>query len=102
VLIEAIKDYSNASAETESFGIRAGPAPNPDENAGGKETTHFFKDKATSNFLIQRNDNIVSAAVHGRNEQPDTAIQKPLDKLRNAVSGILIANYYKMPPLARL
>jgi len=87
VRIEAIEDYSNTSAENESFGMRVRPAPNPHKNAGDKGAAHFFKDKATSNFVIERKDTIVSTAVYGRNEKPNTATHKPLDKVRNAVVG---------------
>jgi hypothetical protein len=87
VRIEAIEDHSNGSAEKESLGIRVRPAPNPQTNTNDNETAHFFKDQATSNFIIERNKRTVSAEVHGRNEKPNTTTHKPLDKLRNAVVG---------------
>ena len=85
VRIEAIEDYSTASAENESFGVR--PAPNPHKNAGDKEAAHFFKDEATSNFLIEQKGTMVSAAVYGRNEKLNLTTEKLSDKVRNAVVG---------------
>ncbi len=87
VRIEAIEDYSNASAENESFGMRVRPAPNPHKNAGDKEAAHFFKDEATSNFLIEQKGTMVSAAVYGRNEKLNLTTEKLSDKVRNAVVG---------------
>jgi len=87
VQIEAIEDHSNASVKKESFGIRVRPAPNPEKDSNDKETAHFFKDEATSNFIIERNGRTVSAEVHGRNEKPNTTAHKSLDKIRNTVIG---------------
>jgi hypothetical protein len=87
VRVEAIEDHSNAFAEKESFGIRVRPAANPEKDGNEKETAHFFKDEATSNFIIERNGRRVSAGVHGRNEKPNTTTNKIVDKVRNAVIG---------------
>ncbi|MBC8052817.1 MAG: hypothetical protein H7Y13_07110 [Sphingobacteriaceae bacterium] len=44
---------------------------------------HFFKDDASSTFLVQRNGLTVKAEVHGRNEQANTNTEKFIDKARN-------------------
>ena len=67
--------------------MRVRPAPNPHKNAGDKEAAHFFKDEATSNFLIERKGTMVSAAVYGRNEKLNLTTEKLSDKVRNAVVG---------------
>ena len=48
----------------------------------------FFKEDATSTFIVERDGNNLRAAVHGRNELPNTKADKPLDKARNAIVGL--------------
>jgi hypothetical protein len=83
VRVEAIEE--NTEADTETILIRVRPADNP--STDDKNVAHFFSDKATSNFVVARKNNTVTAAVYGRNEIPNTATDKPLDKTRNVVVG---------------
>lgn len=69
------------------------PAPAPVNNSG--EVAHFFKEDATSNFVITRKGSEITGEVHGRNEVPNTDNDSILDKVRNAVTaitGILFAS----------
>lgn len=67
-----------------SAALRLRACSNPvDEHQ--KTTAHFFKDTATSTFVIQRKESVVTAMYAGRNEVPNIAESKMLDKLRNAV-----------------
>ena len=87
VRVELIEDEAGVSDNRDAFGIRVRPAEQP-----GKKTqddvAHFFRDDATSSFIIERNGRTIKAAVHGRNEVPNTTAKKPLDKARNAVVAL--------------
>ena len=86
VRVEAIEVDENKSEDKELFLIRVRPSDNPLTDS--KDVAHFFSDKSTSNFLILREKNVVTAAVLGRNEITNTdATTSLLDKLRNAVVG---------------
>ncbi|WP_132053539.1 hypothetical protein [Pseudocnuella soli] len=61
--------------------IRVRPASSPlNEHA---DVAHFFSDEATSNFIVRRVGNTVSAEVHGRNEKPNFGAEKIVEKARN-------------------
>ena len=89
VQIEEIAEIHNE--EEDSIAIRVRPTTNP--NNERQDVAHFFTDEATSNFIVKREGDKVKAAVYGRNEKPNTAAEKVVDKARNtavatgAVSG---------------
>lgn len=86
VRVEAIEEKENAEEDSEFIIMRVRPSSNPTKASG--EVAHFFSDKSTSNFLIQREKKTVTAAVLGRNEVANTdAAHSLLDKLRNAIVG---------------
>jgi hypothetical protein len=95
VRIEAIEDKSNPEGDTESFAIRVRPAENPQEP--GEDTAHFFKEDATSSFLIQRKGKQVNAEVHGRNEIPNAANKGVFDKIRNLIVGLSASTGLAIP-----
>jgi hypothetical protein len=58
---------------------------------------HFFTEEATSNFMVKRVGNKVSAEVHGRNEKPNTEAEKLVDKARNtAVATGAVTGFAKL------
>ncbi|MDI3319331.1 hypothetical protein [Pinibacter soli] len=61
--------------------------PASDPNVATTDTTHFFDKDASSTFEISLNDKDVLAAVHGRNEKPNTEVHNFFDKIRNFVVG---------------
>lgn len=85
VQVENIKENVDPSAE-ESFGMTLRASVNPQQP--GKGTAHFFKDGATSTFIIKRNGAVVSASYHGRNEEPNTKDVNLKDKIRNTLVSI--------------
>ena len=91
VLIEAIQydDYPDENGESIAIMVRPTSAPTNDKNA----TAHFFNPAATSTFIIQRTDNIVTALYKGRNEQPNTQTGNIINDARNALvaTGAVIA-----------
>jgi hypothetical protein len=86
VKVEAIEEKKDDSEDREFILIRVRPTDNP--TIKNENVAHFFSDKATSNFLVMREENKVTAAVLGRNEVPNTsATESFLDKIRNAIVG---------------
>jgi hypothetical protein len=86
VHIEAIEDKSDSAGPYESTGLRVRPSVNPEEK--GENVAHFFKEVATSSFVVERKEKTVTASVYGRNESPNTKTNNIIDKVRNAVVGV--------------
>ena len=84
VQIEEIVDTAENVDECTSIRVRQTSSPvneNPD-------VAHFYTDDATSNFIVKREGNKVTAGVYGRNEKPNVKeTGSLLDKVRNAVVG---------------
>lgn len=83
VRVEAVEEKNNE--DEESILIRVRPSDNP--TTADDDVAHFFSDKATSNFFVSRKNNVVTAAVYGRNEVANTSTSNAVDKARNAVVG---------------
>ena len=84
VRVEQIDEESSAGNQTTSIRVR--PCPNP--LTEGDDVAHFFKDEATSTFMVSRIGTEVLAEVHGRNEMPNTDAKGLVDKIRNTVVGL--------------
>ncbi|MFC0772640.1 hypothetical protein [Terrimonas alba] len=84
VKVELVEDNSDAASPSESALIKVRPAEDPVKQEG---IAHFLDKEATSSFIVKRENKLVTAAVHGRNEKPNTAAEKITDKIRNAVVG---------------
>lgn len=80
VQVETIKE--TARADGEQIAIQVRPASNP--NNDRTDVAHFFSEEASSCFIVQREGTQVTAAVHGRNEKPNTHTETLVDKARNA------------------
>ncbi|MDQ6763567.1 MAG: hypothetical protein M3015_13185 [Bacteroidota bacterium] len=85
VYLEAVEDSTDPSSTNESIGIRMRSCKNP--NHPGNDIAHFFTSDATSTIIIQRKNNTVSAAFHGRNEVLNTDTHSVKDKIRNTLVG---------------
>lgn len=93
VRVEAVEEAHDAGGD--SLLVRVRPASSPLNN--NPDVAHFFAGEATSNFLVKRMGNTVSAEVHGRNEKPNTAAQKVVDKARNtAVASGAVTAFSKL------
>lgn len=98
VIIEEIKEEENEHAE--SVYVRVRPASDP--TTPDNKTAHFFDEKATSNFVISREGNEISAEVYGRNEEPNTEDLTFLEKARNllvAVGGMIAGSKFQWKSL---
>jgi hypothetical protein len=93
VRIEEISEEHSGAGD--SVAIRVRPAPNPRNEKG--DVAHFFTSEATSNFVVKRQGNTVTAAVYGRNEKPNTEAETLIDKARNtAVATGAISGFSKI------
>ncbi|MEJ6978912.1 hypothetical protein WG906_00525 [Pedobacter sp. P351] len=81
VQIQSIIEKTENDCQYISITVR--PASNPTNQ--NEDVAHFFKDEASSTFMIQRTGLVVSAEVHGRNEQANTDSQNIIDKVRNII-----------------
>lgn len=79
-------DYQPKQNADESFAMTVEVAENP--NTSGKEIAHFFREGATSTYMLTRKGKKIIATYHGRNELPN--INKPdiTGKIRNALVAI--------------
>ncbi len=77
-----VEEVREENEESNIFCMTVRPAPDPGDNAG--DTAHFFSDSATSTFTVSRKGDEVTVAVLGRNELPNTSVEKGTNKLRNA------------------
>jgi hypothetical protein len=80
VRVETIEEQD--TPEMEEVAVQVRPATNPNNNM--PDVAHFFSEEASSSFIVRREGNSVTAAVHGRNEKPNTHAEKLVDKARNA------------------
>jgi hypothetical protein len=85
VRVEEVKESQDEAKDCEFILIRVRPTDNP--TTDDDNVAHFFSDKATSNFVVKRDGNVITAAVYGRNEKPNTETSNIIDKTRNAVIG---------------
>jgi hypothetical protein len=93
VQVEAIEEEN--SGDKESLTIRVRPATNP--NNKENDTAHFFAEDATSSFLVKRTGTKLTAAVYGRNEQPNKEVSSVIDKARNiAVATGAVTGFAKL------
>jgi hypothetical protein len=100
VQVEKIEETSDEQDDVQTILMRVRPADNP--TTSNDSIAHFFSDEATSNFIVMRDKNKVSAAVRGRNEVPNTSTDKLIDKTRNAVIGASAIAGFSSPQWSRL
>ena len=72
--------------DIQSIGFRVRPSENP-KNLDSSGTAHFYDSSASSNFIIQRIRNKVSALVIDKNLKPNLDVASITDKLRDAAIG---------------
>lgn len=94
VRVEMIDDNPAPDNKTEWAIIKVRPSEDPATKEG---VAHFFDEEATSSFIVKREDDLIIAEVHGRNEKPNTSAENLPDKIRNAVVGIgAVAGFAKV------
>lgn len=83
VKVETINESTAPEQEMISMTVR--PCNHP--LRAFSETAHFFKDEATSTFVVKRTDITVAAEVHGRNELANNDTTSVFDNIRNTLVG---------------
>lgn len=86
VQIEQIEELHEPERNADCVLVRVRPATNP--KGGADDVAHFFSEEATSNFMVRREGNTVTAAVYGRNELPNTKAESAVDKARNTMVAL--------------
>lgn len=89
VKVEQIEE--NYTKEKDQITITVRPCANP---VHPKDTAHFFTDEATSSFVVERKDKVITASVHGRNEKPNTDVDSVSGKIRNSVVATAARAYF--------
>jgi hypothetical protein len=84
VIVEYFEDNFDTEAD-ESCGMSVRASVNPNDEKQQGTAAHFFKDRATSTFIVRRYNNKVKASYHGRNEIPNTGHTGVRDGVRNAL-----------------
>jgi len=87
VKIERIIEQKDMANNCEIFGFRVRPVANPGNT--DKAAAQFYKEDATSSFLIVRSDKTVKAIEQGMNEKPNTQSQNIWNKIRNLLVAVL-------------
>lgn len=82
VRIEEIEEKDSTDQTSAYIVLQVRPAIPPGHSAQ-QPVAHFFKNFATSSFVVRRHHKQVIASIHGRNEHPNTATGNWLDKIRN-------------------
>ena len=84
VKIELIEREESPETGFYALAVRVRPAADPLMQKG---TAHFFNEHATSSFIIQCQNRVISATIHGRNEKPNVQVGSFLEKFRNFFTG---------------
>lgn len=89
VEVETIRETALDDGEQVMIQVRPASNPNNDRN----DVAHFFSKEASSCFVVKHEGTTVTAAVHGRNEKPNTSAETLVDKARNATvaTGAIVA-----------
>lgn len=83
-IIEELKEV--AFENVQSIGFRVRPASNPSKDS--VHIAHFYDKDATSNFIITREGNTVTASIIDRNIKPNDDAESVMDKIRHTVAGM--------------
>lgn len=84
--VEVEETEFTSSSEGDEYSFRVRPTQSP--LSPDRETKHFYSDESTSTFTIQREKNVVSAAVYDRNTKPNTDDDTVIGKVRDSVVGV--------------
>ncbi|WP_153797019.1 hypothetical protein [Foetidibacter luteolus] len=84
VFIEELKEVNNDDEEQISLRVR--PAANPNDH--NDHIAHFYGDSATSNFIISRMHNRVSAIITDKNIKPNDDAESIAGKIRDKIVGL--------------
>lgn len=93
VFVEELTEVAFENIQSIAFRVR--PSTNPKE--GSEHIAHFYDPAATSNFMISREGNVVTATIIDRNIKPNDDAESVTDKIRHTVAGMAaIGSFSKM------
>ena len=75
-----------AEGNIQSIGFRVRPSKNPVSQKD--EIAHFYSNDATSNFIVTRENNTVTALIIDRNLKPNNESDSIIDKIRHVAVGL--------------
>ena len=85
VKVETIEEDKVQNADRSiALKLRASPNPNSDKTSAA----HFFKEDATSSFIITLKSDTITVSYYGRNEVPNVKNVSIIDKVRNTLVAI--------------
>lgn len=85
VTVTRIEQQKSTSRQEEFAGMQLMVSNDPRET--GDDAAHFFEKGATSTFLLNRKDALVTATYYGRNEVVNNATERVGDNIRNTMVG---------------
>lgn len=85
VTVMRVEQQKSNSRHEEFTGVQLMVSSDPHET--GDDAAHFFEKGATSTFLINRKDRLVTATYYGRNEVINNATERVSDNIRNTMVG---------------
>lgn len=83
VRVESVEETEQPGVH--SVGVRVRPASNPQNK--DEEVAHFYSDQSTSNFIVTREGNKVTASVYDRNTSTNDESGNVADAIRNTTVG---------------
>lgn len=83
VHVEAVEETTQPTIE--SVGIRVRPAPNPLNDK--EDIAHFYSEQSTSNFIVTREGNTITASVYDRNTSTNPEADNVTDRIRHSTVG---------------
>ena len=86
VRVELIEESRGDEQAEQIMGMKVRTCSNP--NNDDADTAHFFKEGASSSFLITQNGTRVTASYHGRNEKINNNTEKIADNIRNTAVAL--------------
>lgn len=93
VVIEELKELNKGEIQCAGFRVR--PASNPSSKEDS--IAHFYNNSSTSNFIITREANKITADIVDRNIKPNDDNASLIDKIRDTAVGMsAIASFSKI------
>lgn len=84
VRIETVREWEAQQVSVFGLTLMANPAPVTNDS----DAAHFFKEGASSTFILERKNSVVTLSYHGRNERPNINTDHVVDNIRNAITGV--------------
>ena len=81
--VEAVKEVHQEGVD--SVGVRVRPCSSPLNNE--TDVAHFYSPDSTSNFIVTREGNKVTASVYDRNTKPNDEVEGLADTIRDKTIG---------------